>query len=788
MTEESVIWDLKDIKSKDTEVKWTAVNNLSKFLQNNPENFRTRMIIKSFLTLINDPHEGIREAIYATLIKNLQPSQLEGLIKRGIVDSSPSIRSISLEWLNSTNHTSVTSQAVSSLQDPSEAVRKIALDIVVARNIRGVEQRLLELLKKEKGGLRRTVIYALGKIKTATAVGTLIEIMRDPEFDDWTRNQASSALEHLGGKDLVIPFLENLIDDNDYVRQTAAAFLKKNESDVTSVVLTEGKLEYVALLQYATSTTKQDFGGTINTLINQMTEIILSYSMQLQNRDKFSLTELSEEWGASSIAAEIMLKNFIDLRFFPQPGGIYYTDKGLKALLIEKFNEKNSLILTDINEESPFNEIDIEVIKELLSTLTGLKCVFSDLYVHEQTFSEISEKFTINGLLPLKEISTSLKQPLELVTLEFTQAFISTDEGWVNSQGEYLTYKFISQKAKDFLIENQIINLKVFLASLGDPNIDISVLKPIIESHSPGKWLDDIQVYITQEEFNEIEENSIRIDEDRVKHLLDPINMNFPQFLESLQKVLEISTYQSSEGQLISLESLYPLINQEIDEKQHISLEEFLKNNALDSSVKSVILNYINQNYQGRVDESAQYFFTHNILNDVKKEFQNQTRINYSVLGFKLNIQIDILQKIIQDILKISGIHNNLGELITLEGVKNEYRQIIAHKAEFPILTLLEILEVIDNQKAINVIEDQIKSDPALYLSVNGDQVWTHRRAIEIVNRFVKSPQSLTKKAISFSDISQETKVSQPDIVTILNTLVDKKLLSGRVEKKKYVQ
>ena len=29
--EESVIWDLKEIKSKDPEVKWTAVNNLSKY-------------------------------------------------------------------------------------------------------------------------------------------------------------------------------------------------------------------------------------------------------------------------------------------------------------------------------------------------------------------------------------------------------------------------------------------------------------------------------------------------------------------------------------------------------------------------------------------------------------------------------------------------------------------------------------------------------------------------------------------------------------------------------------
>ncbi|MHA2095775.1 MAG: HEAT repeat domain-containing protein, partial [Candidatus Hodarchaeales archaeon] len=333
MTEESVIWDMKDIKSKDPEVKWTAVNNLAKFLNTKPQNFRSRIIVKSFLTMINDPHDGIRETIYSTLFKNLQPQQLETLIKRGLEDSSPSIRSLSLEWINSTNHHTVTTHAMSFLQDPSEAVRKIALDIVVSRNIKGVEQILLDLIKKEKGGLRRTVIYALGKIQTAEAIGTLISIMRNQAFDDWTRNQASSALEHLGGKELVIPFIENLADENDYVRQTAAAFLKKNENDVTSVILMKAKLDYVALLQHATSVTKQDFSVTINTLTTQMVEIIHSLTMKLQDRDEFSLIELTEEWGASVIATKIILSNFLDVRLFPQPEDRYYTEKGLKNRL-----------------------------------------------------------------------------------------------------------------------------------------------------------------------------------------------------------------------------------------------------------------------------------------------------------------------------------------------------------------------------------------------------------------------------------------------------------------------
>ncbi|MHA2387530.1 MAG: HEAT repeat domain-containing protein, partial [Candidatus Hodarchaeales archaeon] len=548
MTEESVIWDLKDIKNKDPEVKWTAVNNLNKFLNDNPENFRSRMIIKSFLTMINDPHDGIRETIYSTLIHKLHPQQLEGLIKRGLEDSSPSIRSVSLEWLNSANHNTVTTRAVSALQDPSEAVRKIALDIIIARNIKGVEQRLLELLMKEKGGLRRTVIYALGKIQTAEAVGTLTQIMRNPDFDDWTRNQASSALEHLGGKELVVPFIENLADENDYVRETAAAFLKKNENDVTSVILTKAKLDYVALLQHATTVTKQDFSLIIKTLTTQMSDRIHLLTIQLQDQNEFSLSDLTEEWGASIIATRIILNNFLDLRLFPQPEDRFYTEKGLKDILYKKFDEKNSLVLNDIMTVQPFNKMEHAVVKELLSAIENIKCVYKDLYIRNQSFVEISEEFSTSGLLPLQKISTNIKQPLEVVSREFTSALVPNDEGWLNNENRYLTLQYISQKAQEFLSEFHIIDLNHFLTSLGNPNVEFSILRNIVEQHATGRWLDDIQVFITSEEFREIEENSIRIDEDRVNHLISPINMKFPTFLESLQKVLDISTYQSSEG------------------------------------------------------------------------------------------------------------------------------------------------------------------------------------------------------------------------------------------------
>ena len=53
MSEESVLIDLKNLKSPDPDMKWTAINNLSKYLKSNPADFRFRMILKSFL---NNPY------------------------------------------------------------------------------------------------------------------------------------------------------------------------------------------------------------------------------------------------------------------------------------------------------------------------------------------------------------------------------------------------------------------------------------------------------------------------------------------------------------------------------------------------------------------------------------------------------------------------------------------------------------------------------------------------------------------------------------------------------------
>jgi len=127
LSEEDVIWDLKDIKSKDPDVKWTAVNNLGKYLDQNSTSFRSKMIIKSFISMVSDPNNTIREIIYLALFRHLtDPKQLEALTIKGFNDSNPSIRSICLERLNTSNHPSIVSKAIKSLRDDSEAVRKTA--------------------------------------------------------------------------------------------------------------------------------------------------------------------------------------------------------------------------------------------------------------------------------------------------------------------------------------------------------------------------------------------------------------------------------------------------------------------------------------------------------------------------------------------------------------------------------------------------------------------------------------------------------------------------------------
>ena len=727
--EESVIWDLKEIKSKDPDVKWTAVNNLSKYLQSNPKNFRARLIVKSFLSMINDPNDNIRETIYSTLIKCLDNDSkgLESLITEGLSDSSPSIRSLCLEWLHTSNHSSVTSQTIKFLQDTSEAVKKTAIDIVLDRDIKNIETQLLELLKSEKGVLRRSIIFALGKMKTSAAVDALTMIMRNPEFDDWTRNQASSALEHMGATDLIIPYIENLIDPNEYVRQTAAAFLKKNENELEALISTNQRIDYLAFLQHATDTTKQDFNIVIKSLISQMSSVLQTLGIKLQEKYVIVLNDLATELNIGSIAIKIIIEKFLDIELFPQPEGRYFTRKGLKQIIRDQFRKKNSLLLEDILKVKPFDEIELQTVTDFLDEIDNIQIVSQSLYVLKTDFKEIKEKFELKGLINVGEIASNLHQHSEIVKNELLQILNPTNDGWMSDKKVYLTPKYLYDHTKHIIDQRNIINLNQFLKSIGSPKIDHSLLKQIIDSHSQGKWLDDILVFISQDEFSKIEEDSIRIDEDRVKHLLEGINIKFPQFLASLQKILDIKTFKTKDGGLVSLESFFPLIKREISEKQYFAISDFLKQNNLEENLKTTIIEYLNEISSGITSKNLDYYFLTDFLTSIKRDCESHTRINFDVLAFKLNVTSDLLKLILLDILEFEGIYNNHGEFVTLTGIENEYNAALSINETIPLQTLIEILEIEGNKKEIAQVVDLIQKKPEIELSKDGTTILSNK-------------------------------------------------------------
>ena len=189
MSEESVLNDLRSLKLKDTNTKWTAINNLRKYLKakEDPTDFRFRMIIRSLLPFTKDPEDKIRENVLVTLLEVIsETKKVESLVISALSDPSPGIRSLALEWLSNQSHPSLKTQVIKALSDPGEVVRKTAMDLVVAHQIEGVETQLLHLLESESGGLRRAIIYALGKLKTPRAIGTLVGTDTIPHFSgDW---------------------------------------------------------------------------------------------------------------------------------------------------------------------------------------------------------------------------------------------------------------------------------------------------------------------------------------------------------------------------------------------------------------------------------------------------------------------------------------------------------------------------------------------------------------------------------------------------------------------------
>lgn len=790
MSEATILSDLKNLSSKDSNSKWIAVNNLGKYLRTNPtSDFRSKMIVKSFLSMVKDPDDKIREEILSILFDVISEKQkLEPLVRGSLTDQNPGIRSLALEWLSEQNHPALKAQAIRALSDNSDIVRKTAIDIIVKHKIEGVEQQLLKLLELEKGGVRRAVIYALGKLKTAQAIGTLVDIMRNPKFDDWTRNQASSALDHMGGNELIIPFIENLSDENDYVRETAASFLGKNAQDIVSVVLSSGRLDLIALLHYGTETTKQNFTDVVTTLTKQMDFAIQDIRTKITNKDQYHYSELATEYQTTEKAIKILIEKLLEIRAFPLADGTYLTELGLKKKLAAQLENNNSLNLLVLRETEPYKQIQPEILSEIASSIPLAYQVNQNLFLAEKVYSKILSEFEHSGFIDLPIIHEEVKQPIDTIKSELIPVLDPSKEGWFNSKNEYFTLKFLQNLILDQINKNHIISLPKFLTEIGDPKIDFSVLRKIIDSQFTGNWLDDVHVFIENEEFQKIKQDSTRIDEERLSELLTAINMDFSRFLRSISNLIPIHTFQTRDKKLISLESLHPQLQQEILGRRFINLDEFLRQNRLDkitSTVRPAILDYITQEFSGRTDPEATYFFTEDLIESIRNEVNTQLRINFNVLGFKLDIPIDILAVIINKILFVRGFINTIGEFVTEKGIDQEISGILEYREEFPLQELFEILEIMDDNKKKQIVLEYIIENKDLLVSKD-ERILTQKMAMNKVVSFIKHPNQQVKERLSWNEISLATNIPSNNIKLIIDSLVLNNLLPGTVNENGY--
>jgi hypothetical protein len=748
------------------------------------------MIIKSLLGLSKDPEPSIRETVLLSLMEAIpEVNKVEILIVRALSDPSPGIRSIALEWMNNQNHPKLRNYTVKALQDEGEVVRKTALEIVIAHQIEGVERELLQLLKTEKGGLRRSVIYALGKLKTAQAVNTLIEIMRTPEYDDWTRNQASSALDHMGGNEIIIPFIENLADSNDYVRETAASFLKKNENQLISEILTSRRLDFLALLQHATKSTRQDFETVISTLKTQMNYAIEDLQSKLIEKDRVSFSELVSELQSTDIAVKVLLDKILNLKLIQISDDEYLTETGLTNSLIKKLEETESIHIPTLQKISPFDKIDSESLREIIISIPSCQELNRDLFLTNSVYSTILDEFTRTGVLNLPGVAEKIHQPLEIVKKNFLPSINSTEAGWINSQGEYLTEQYLKRQISSQIDDHGIISLEKLLNQIGNPKIEFKKLKELIEDLYTGKWLEQINVFLDISKFQELERDASGIDESRVDDLLSAIDINFSTFLQNLQRIMDIKTFKAKNGQLVSLESLHTALQQNVIGKGYIVLTEFLKSMKLDSDIatrKPIIMEYITQEFSGRTDPEGEFFATEDLISTISEDIGTKPRLNFSVLGFKLNLDPEILSYIIRKILFIRGFTNKIGEFVTQDGIYQEITGIMEYREEFSFQELFEILEITDEKDNILLVRDLIAEDEKLLVSQDNEMVMSQKTAINKIVSFVKNPIQQMKEKISLDEMSIETNISSVNVKNILNSLIQNKLIDGSLQKNKY--
>ena len=171
---------------------------------------------------------------------------------------------------------------------------------------------------------------------------------------------------------------------------------------------------------------------------------------------------------------------------------------------------------------------------------------------------------------------------------------------------------------------------------------------------------------------------------------------------------------------------------------------------------------------------------------EIRGELENQARINFKVLSYKLNLSEQLLKILIEQIFQIKGLMNNLEEFLTFDGIIKEYKELLTHKNEFSLATLYEILEIDNNTASIEKIREILKTDSEVFFSTDGERIISQKRAIDLLIRFAKSPITRSKESIPLQQVSQEIKLDVSVISEIFNTLMMNNLVPGRVEKDYY--
>ncbi|MHA1975164.1 MAG: HEAT repeat domain-containing protein [Candidatus Hodarchaeales archaeon] len=789
MSEKSVIIDLKNLRSKDPGIKWEALNNLKKYLSTNPPSLRKKLIIKSFLALTKDPDDKIRETVFITLLETVKdPKSLESFVTNGLKDSSPGIRSLALEWLHKNDNPRIREFTIQALQDPKEVVKKTALEIVAARQITGIETTLLDMLNKDidtSSGLRRSIIFALGKLKTEEAVGSLIGIMQNTEYDDWTRNQASSALEHVGGKEIIVPYIKNLADPNEYVRETAAAYLDRNRETAVEIITQSRNIEYLALLKHASEHTKKDFSELIETLTSELRHELEVFKADVLQKDKFSLHELAEQMNTIELVIKILLTSVLQLPLIKLEDGDYLTETGLKNLLLDILATKHSLYLPELIKKEPFKWLLLEQLEKVLEMLENAHRVTSDLFIDKNSFESIMNEYNENGLLEISKIASQLNLSDKVIKKDFIEGQNLTEKGWFNTRNEFFNEKFLIEVVRKEIEQYHSLSIKELLNRLGNPNIEHERIKLIISENFDGVWLEDILVFIEKHEFDNLRENSARLEEEGVKHILSAINLDYNTFLDSLRKVLKIEVFKTKDGQLIPLEKLYPMVKGIILSKGYIDILEFLKEQKLEENVHKELSQHIIKEYNVRSDPSQNLFVTEELIVKIEDELGKFSRINFSVTAFKLDIPEEILRRITGEILFVRGFHNKIGEFITEKGLSQEINGLLEFRQEFPINELYELLEINQDQKHKAVVREVVVSNHDLMILTN-EVVITHKQAIAKVLELLKQPEVQSKEFLTWQEFSDLTGIPKVDLVSIIESLTQNQLLPGTMQENGY--